>query len=290
MEQAILISVKKEYEVENNEDEYIIPDQGNNTKIKCETDNQLDVNEIDLGPVKIEPLVKIEIKPEDEGLNLNEHSATEDGNCTFLRLKPLHRLLPVKKSNNRREIVRDIHQRLLNLDKAINPSNKLTQLRQRCKDHKSAFQPISSAQHMRDLRQRLMNLDNQLNPPDTAKSRDSQVKPEFQRRLLRLNNGNTTCKTTKNTQDDFLLRRTSPKSSAQRMREMRQRRCDLNNSNGLADNNQSNKSRPPTPPELSARRMRDFRQRLLQLDKSHQDAQSQIHKQRKGLLPNHVKS
>jgi len=175
------------------------------------------------------------------------------------------------KSNNRREVVRIFHQRLMSLDKAtdkFNSNSSSVQIR-----HKdlSRSPSISNAEHMRELRQRLMNLDKSITPTEKHPAKTSnQLKRQHEQRQMQHEGVNSTKRNTKPTEIIVLPPKTPPKSGAQRMRELRQRRRDHQSANQSTKEiiNQSTNSRPPTPPELSVKRMRELRQRLLNLDQS----------------------
>ncbi|XP_064553908.1 uncharacterized protein LOC135439179 [Drosophila montana] len=297
MEQLIDVScIKKEHTEANNEDKYNEPKHCNASKVNTATNldmEKLEVTEMDIGPIKIEPGVNREIKMEYEEaqqkLQSVEHAVS--GKYTVSqRAQASHQLPAVVKSNNRRIIVRELHQRLLKLDMAIKPSKRsaadprslpppkssaqrMREMRQRRRKADSATHP-PNRQRMQDLRQRLMNLEQPIKLP--ASKTSTQKSSELHSRLLQPENVQTPAKNSENKSSEIPRIRTTPKSSAQRMRELRQRRRDLQNDNTPAEQKRSTKnSRPQTPPDLSVKRMREFRQRLLELDTSHKGKHSE---------------
>lgn len=136
---------------------------------------------------------------------------------------------------------------------------------------------------MRDLRQRLMNLErSQEQPQNKPVLPDSQRTRDLHQRLLQLGKTKITppADISKSELSENQPRRLVAKSSAQRMRELRERRrAQLSKHDNNCSRN-SNNSRPRTPPELTAKRMHEFRLRLLKLDKSRLELKSK--KQPKG--------
>ncbi|KRF81009.1 uncharacterized protein [Drosophila virilis] len=277
MEQLIDVScIKKEYTEANNADKYNV----NMEKVT--------VNELDIGPVKIEPGVSRAIKVEWEEAQpkLESEEKAVSGKTDSQRPQAAHQLPAVSKSNNRRIVVRELHQRLLKLDMAIQPSNRsaahprslapskssaqrMREMRQRRRNADSAPHP-ATGQRMQDLRQRLMNLEQRIKLPASRTSSQRSLEPHS--RLLQPKKVQTPVQTENKSSET----RTPPKSSAQRMRELRQRRRDLQNDNKSAEQkSNTTSSRPQTPPDLSVKRMREFRQRLLELDKSHKGKHSE---------------
>lgn len=217
---------------------------------------------------------------------VNTSIAAVSGESDSQRAQASHQLPAVTKSNNRRIIVREHHQRLLKLDMAVKPNNRSAA------DPRSLAPPKSSAQRMREMRQRRRKADSATHPPNRQRMQDlrqrlmnleqpiklrafktsSQRSREPHSRLLQPENVQKPVQTENKSSET----RTPPKSSAQRMRELRQRRRDLQNDNNpAAQKSNTTNSRPQTPPDLSVKRMRDFRRRLLELDKSHKGKHSE---------------
>ncbi|XP_034473107.1 uncharacterized protein LOC117780615 [Drosophila innubila] len=255
------------------EEEEFEEEEWNSNIVKCIkveymelAENQLLPTEIEVGPVKIEENVYNNIKMESKHLLHVEKAA---GKVSARNL--IVNAAKETKSNNRREVVRIFHQRLMSLDMAtdkFNSSSSSLQIR-----HKDLIRSpsISNAEHMRELRQRLMNLDKSITPTKKHPAKTSnQLNRELEQRQMQHDSVNTTKRNTIPKEIIVLPPRTPPKSGAQRMRELRQRRRDLQSANQSRKEiiSQCTNSRPPTPPELSVKRMRELRQRLLNLDQS----------------------
>ncbi|XP_062121256.1 uncharacterized protein LOC133835276 isoform X1 [Drosophila sulfurigaster albostrigata] len=192
--------------------------------------------EIDIGPIKleenlynIEKEVEVETFDKESACKLPEEASEKSG-----------------KSQNRREIVRNFHQRILQLD-----------------THQSqpwSYQSksISNAQHMRELRQRLMNLEqsagNSSSDSNDCGTPSSQLRRELEQRLMDVDSFHRAKKLSN--RQRVAVKLPSETEAAQRMRRLRQRRRDLQSAH-------SNCNSPTTPLELSANRMEEFRQRLL---------------------------
>ncbi|KAH8392409.1 hypothetical protein KR215_007675 [Drosophila sulfurigaster] len=188
--------------------------------------------EIDIGPIKleenlynIEKEVEVETFDKERACKLPEEASEKSG-----------------KSQNRREIVRNFHQRILQLD-----------------THQSqpwSYQTksISNAQHMRELRQRLMNLEKSSSDSNDCGTPSSQLRRELEQRLMDVDSFHRANKLSN--RQRVAVKLPSETEAAQRMRRLRQRRRDLQSAH-------SNCNSPTTPLELSANRMEEFRQRLL---------------------------
>ncbi|KAH8263661.1 hypothetical protein KR044_012333 [Drosophila immigrans] len=223
------------------ENEKFEEEQFNNHRVKCIKTEEAATDklwtEVDIGPIKIEETVYNNIKEELVDALDNESAC-----------KVPETSAKSTKSHNRRELVRGFHQRILQLDK--NKSQAWS--------HQSSR--ISNAEHMAELRQRLINLEQPINLPgnDHAKP-SSQLRRELEQRLMDVDSVHRK-KLQCHRQSMAKVKLHSETAAAQRMRTLRQRRRDLQNS-------KSNCNSSSTAPQLSVNRMQEFRQRLLNATK-----------------------